>query len=652
MDQPKRPQSHIISTRSAKYLENNIPDEWHFNVPANDYGIDYQVEISKNGQVTGLNFSLQLKSTEETGKGNFAKVTLKHTTLNYYQVRLEPIMLIIYDAEHNEAYWSWLSDHRIDLTSDKKNYSLRISKENKLSEIDWNGIASHVQKLFNAKSFISDFDILQIENNLELGAWKVYYQEDYEQAVYLFRRLIREGSVSYNIHQALAWSLYQTYQYNDALSTINLVIESSETPNSLKIKACILTEFGFATQDKGKLIQARNIFKEFLTGEDSAVMLYNYANALNSLGEFREAIVQYRLSIKKDPNEARCWKNLGTTYYNLGEHDKEMACYDKALALNPELPQALFSKGITLAQHFAKHDEALVLFHKVLSEKNNLAQEYVNGLFWVAYCYEQIGDIDKALFWVDKGLSFNGSSIYFLNFKSNLLGREWRNTAKLKEIAISFFKYRVELDNDPKSWHQLAIIHNWDLSQILSNVSAKFGLYKDLNYNVLAQLGFTKEDLQNTLSFMEYYKPFRDKYPTSRYISNIISPYFSITAEFFNLLELAFAVAFNQALISYRTDNNEINIVNSLTGTMLRFMPVLIKYYLPEEKITDADTNEVILSCFPGYTDMIYREIGVQSGHITVNLNLRKIDPVEYISEEYQDQLGEAIYNNFIKYLN
>lgn len=651
MDQPKRPQSHVIATKSAKYLESNIPDEWHFNVPANDYGIDYQVEISLNGQVTGLNFSLQLKSTEETGKGNFAKVTLKHTTLNYYQVRLEPVMLVIYDAEQNEAYWSWLSDHRIDLTSDKKTYTLRISKGNKLSEIDWNGIMSHVQKLFNAKSFISDFDILQIENDLELGAWKVYYQGDYEQAVYLFRRLIREGSVSYNIHQAMAWSFYQTYQYNDALSTINLVIETSETPNSLKIKACILTEFGFATQDKGKLIQARNIFKQFLTGEDSAVMLYNYANALNSLGEYREAIVQYRLSIKKDPNEARCWKNLGTTYYNLGEHDEEISCYDKALTLNPELPQALFSKGITLAQHFAKYDEALVLFHKVLSKKNSLAQEYVNGLFWVAYCYEQIGNIDQALFWVDKGLAYDGSSVYFLNFKSNLLGREWRNSSKLKEIAITFFEYRIELENDPKSWHQLAIIHNWDLSQLLTSVSDKFDLYKDVSYNALMQLEITKEDLQNTLSFMEYYRPFRDKYPTSRYISNIISPYFSITTEFFNLLELVFAVAFNQAIIAFRADNNEMNIVNSLTGTMRRFMPALIQYYLPEDEINDVSADEIISSCFQGYTDMIFREIGAQSGHITVNLDLRKIDPIEYISEEYQDQLGEALYNNFIKYL-
>lgn len=329
MDKPNRPQSHILATKSAKYLERFIPDEWYYNIPGNDYGIDYHVEIVLNEQVTGLNFSGQLKSTEKTDNVDFAKVVLKRTTLNYYKVRLEPVMLIMYDAEVNEAYWSWIAEYDIDLSKENKTYTFSLSKSRKLSEMKGNEVTQHVQHVFNGKSFISDFDICKIENNVELGAWKTYYEGDYAQAVYLFRRLIQDGNKTYSINQALAWSIYQVYQYNDSLNTINSLIEFRETENSLKIKACILAEFGFRDQDNGKILQSRNLFKKFLTGDDSAIMLFNYRNTLNALGNYLDAIEQYKLSIEKDPSNAQCWKNMGTTYYNLGNYDKEIACYDR-----------------------------------------------------------------------------------------------------------------------------------------------------------------------------------------------------------------------------------------------------------------------------------------------------------------------------------
>jgi hypothetical protein len=264
MDKPNRPQSHVLARKSSRYLENIIPDEWHFNIPTNDYGIDYQVEISLNEQVTGLNFSIQLKSTAKTNEGDFAKISLKRTTLNYYKVRLEPVMLILYDAEVNEAYWSWISEFDIDLSRSNDQFTLAVPKSQKLSEINWADITNHVQHIFNAKSFISDFDICKIESNLQLAAWKTYYDEDYEQAVYLFGRLIKDGINEHSLYQALSWSFYQTYRYNEALNTIDALLQNQESNNSLKIKACILAESGFRTETKAKLYRRRTFLKGFL----------------------------------------------------------------------------------------------------------------------------------------------------------------------------------------------------------------------------------------------------------------------------------------------------------------------------------------------------------------------------------------------------
>lgn len=61
MDKPNRHNSHILETESSKYFNNCIPNEWFIDKPDHDYGVDYIVNIAVNNQVTGLNFSVQLK---------------------------------------------------------------------------------------------------------------------------------------------------------------------------------------------------------------------------------------------------------------------------------------------------------------------------------------------------------------------------------------------------------------------------------------------------------------------------------------------------------------------------------------------------------------------------------------------------------------
>src|ERR1700759_281482 len=99
MSKPNRTASQITDTKAKKFLEQHLPDEWHFNVPGNDYGIDYQVEISVNNQVTGLNFSIQLKGHAKGSGGTYAKAVLKHSTLSYYKVRLEPVMIVVFEID-------------------------------------------------------------------------------------------------------------------------------------------------------------------------------------------------------------------------------------------------------------------------------------------------------------------------------------------------------------------------------------------------------------------------------------------------------------------------------------------------------------------------------------------------------------------------
>jgi len=48
----------------------------------------------------------------------------------------------------------------------------------------------------------------------------------------------------------------------------------------------------------------------------------------------------------------------------LGRHEEALICYDRALALNTDLTQAWFNKGVRLFNDYERYDEALACFEE------------------------------------------------------------------------------------------------------------------------------------------------------------------------------------------------------------------------------------------------------------------------------------------------
>ena len=229
-------------------------------------------------------------------------------------------------------------------------------------------------------------------------------------------------------------------------------IEISSSTKQLLTKACILAEDGFENNVKGKIIEAKNIFKRFIDKEPTDDNChYNYANTLSRLGEPQEAIKHYKISLNINPNKAQTWKNLGSVYFDVNNHEEEMLCYDKALRLNPKLSEALFSKGITLSKIYNKHEEALTWMLKAYEEDENMFIHFPHSCFWLAHVNERLGNLEQSLSFANRGLEFNPEDIYLLNFKSNFLASHWKEEGSIEEEALDFFQYRLELENDLKS---------------------------------------------------------------------------------------------------------------------------------------------------------------------------------------------------------
>ncbi|WP_139166680.1 tetratricopeptide repeat protein [Epilithonimonas hungarica] len=198
---------------------------------------------------------------------------------------------------------------------------INIPRANKLSQIDWNVVTKYVQDIFSIKTLIDGVRALEYTelSNTEVLAWRNYYTGKYEDASFYFKSLLKEKQKNQVvILEGLAHSQYMSFNYKDALQTINKCIENVGTENQYLTKACILAEDGVVTRSKGKLIEAKNIFYQYLLeGNDNEIGHYNFANTLKSLGDLEEAVKQYKLCLQINPNNAQAWKNLGSIYYGL-----------------------------------------------------------------------------------------------------------------------------------------------------------------------------------------------------------------------------------------------------------------------------------------------------------------------------------------------
>ena len=150
MKLPIRHEAHTLETISEDYFVSKLPKGWTRDKPANDYGIDLRVGIFENRQATGLEFIVQLKSSQKATKGDHEKVKLKVRTYNYLRRNLSVVMLIKYIEEIDEAYWILLKDIP-QPDQDNNLFTIYIPKTHTLSTISWKEIKDHIYTVTDDK---------------------------------------------------------------------------------------------------------------------------------------------------------------------------------------------------------------------------------------------------------------------------------------------------------------------------------------------------------------------------------------------------------------------------------------------------------------------------------------------------------------------
>ncbi len=145
-------------------------------------------------------------------------------------------------------------------------------------------------------------------------------------------------------------------------------------------------------------------FQQLLTADQlSKEALYYRGNfALYALGEADRAIDLYQRALKIDPDFVLARYDLAVTYRGLGEVDKAIAEYEKALKINPRFPEALSNLG---GQYFRKGDvkQAVAHFQRAIEVYPNFIQALSN----LGAALNKLGHSKQALPHLKKALALD-----------------------------------------------------------------------------------------------------------------------------------------------------------------------------------------------------------------------------------------------------
>src|SRR6266566_6191032 len=386
-----------------------------------DYGEDLFVRIFEEGVFFGKAFYVQLKGTN-----NIQQYALRTGVFSYgvevvnllqWSRNQFPVIFVLWDIEKRVGYWLHIQPYVEQKLKRDPNW---LKDEEGTRNIH---ISSH--QLLQADEYLPLLTVITKEyQKVSLGRQLLEQQQSYELNI-AARRLIAESrwedqpsddqslettpihgkqvsipnkiALNPNPDTAEGWMklasiYYAQHDYERAMAAINKAkILGASGVQYAMTHGSILTEYAIAQGGRRKslLHEAITLF-EIASSEmqylEKASADYNIGNALSALESYKEAIERYDAALSAKPHyrlAAQIWKNRGTAYYHLDNHEEEFASYQNALTLNPKLLEAYTSWAVT-ESHLGNYIHAKDLYLAALKVYPELTVRYPGQIYGLA----------------------------------------------------------------------------------------------------------------------------------------------------------------------------------------------------------------------------------------------------------------------------
>lgn len=117
---------------------------------------------------------------------------------------------------------------------------------------------------------------------------------------------------------------------------------------------------------------------------------------------FEEAIACYDKALTMEPENFKAWFSCGAAQVKLQQLDQALAAYDRALQLKPDFPEAWFGRGTLLTKQ-QQWEEAIVAYDKAILIK----PDFFLAWFGKARCYALQGQPDVMLDSLKQAIQLN-----------------------------------------------------------------------------------------------------------------------------------------------------------------------------------------------------------------------------------------------------
>ena len=137
---------------------------------------------------------------------------------------------------------------------------------------------------------------------------------------------------------------------------------------------------------------------------------YNRGVAFYRVGQMDRAIEDYSKAIALDPSYSKAYANRGFVFEKIAQPDKAIADYDRAIVLNPLDAQTYNNRGVFF-ERAGELDKAISNYDKVIELNSDEAQSYNNR----GVVFERMGRYNRAIADYDKAIALNPSNadVYF-----------------------------------------------------------------------------------------------------------------------------------------------------------------------------------------------------------------------------------------------
>ena len=152
------------------------------------------------------------------------------------------------------------------------------------------------------------------------------------------------------------------------------------------------------------------VFWNYIIEDKSKTTPFAYNNrgtAYDKLGQTDKALADYEKAIALDPSFDKAFNNRAVIFDNKGETERALADYNKAIDLNPSLDKAyrVYNNRALLFEKKGLTDKALADYDKAIALKPSFDEAYYNR----AVLFEKLGQSDKALADYDKAIALRSS---------------------------------------------------------------------------------------------------------------------------------------------------------------------------------------------------------------------------------------------------